>query len=416
MKQPTNSKTFCILPWIHVNGSVGGYYRPCCNSEEYFPLEDDSISILDAFNSKEMYSLRQYMIEEKEHPSCKVCYDREKNGGLSFRHTYTVDKFKEFVDPEKLPVIKYLDMRFDNSCNLACRMCDPSSSNQLIETIDIFKKEKIIFPSHWKKFENKNIKNQEELSEKRKKYVLELLPNINVFKITGGEPFISKDFLEVLDVAIEKGYSKNIILLITTNGTKFVKLILDRLLYFKGIDMNVSVDGSGYAYNYIRYPFNWDKWCERFEEFLQFADDNKLYNSKNFRVRTSTIVTAYNWLNCPDLYIHLKNYSEKFTWLKGINYIPRIDFNLNLRPADSELSAKWLPKNLLEKGLDKWRTTNYRQVKEFENYVAINTNEEMRVKKNKDLKYFTLALDKQRNQDFRMLDEDFSNWLEKVDV
>lgn len=413
MKQPTDSKTFCILPWIHVNGSVGGGYRPCCNSESYFDFKDDNNSIKQAFESNSMDEIRQFMQQEKEHPACEVCYSRERNNGLSFRHTYTVDKFKEFVDPNADEKIKYLDLRFDNTCNLACRMCDPSSSNQLYSSIEWYRQEDKPLPEHWKGFTNYKQKDQTQISANRKDYVIELLPDIEVLKVTGGEPFISKDFLEVLDHAIENDYAKNIRLLITTNGTKFVKAVLQRLKHFKGVDMNVSVDGTSHVYDYVRYPFTWNKWNDRFLEFLNFADENEMYKNKYFRIRTSTVVTMYNWLNCPELYTHLKSYTEQFPWLIDKNYIPRIDFNLNLRPKDSEMSAKWLPNNILDKGLELWQHTDCRQYKEFEKYV-VNAKKLSSDDKNlyrEKIKYTTTTLDKQRKQTFAVLDSEIVKWL-----
>jgi len=343
-----------------------------------------------------------------------VCYDRERNGGLSFRHTYTVDKFKEFVNPDADEKIKYLDLRFDNTCNLACRMCDPSSSNLLYNSIENYRNNDQQLPEHWKNFEKYKQKDQTEISAKRKDYVIELLPGIEVLKVTGGEPFISKDFLEVLDHAIENDYAKNIRLLITTNGTKFVKAVLERLQYFKGVDLNVSVDGSFETYEYIRYPFTWSKWNDRFLEFLEFADTNKMYEKEYFRVRTSTVVTAYNWLNCPDLYNQLKTYTVKFPWLEKRNFIPRIDFNLNLRPKDSELAAKWLPDHILDTALEYWRNTDYRQTKEMEKYVydAKKLEPALKQKKCEQLKYMTQTLDEQRGQSFSKLNNQLVEWIE----
>jgi len=418
MKQPVNSKTFCILPWIHVNSSVGGGYRPCCNSESYFKINDNDVSIIDAFHSKEMEEIRIAMKDEKEHPACSVCYDREKNNGLSFRHTYTQDKFKNFVNKRQDEKIEYLDIRFDNSCNLMCRMCDPSSSNLLADTINEYKKNNLQIPNHWKKFENFKQKNNEEIANLRKQYVIEVLPGIKELKVTGGEPFISKDFLEILDFAIENNYAKDIRLLITTNATKFVRDVLDRLKYFRALDMNISVDGMEETYEYIRFPFSWKKWEDRFWGFLKFADEHKMYKNPEFRIRTSTIVTAYNWLILPDLYNYLKNVARHpaVKWLNNINFIPRIDFNLNLRPYDSELSAKYLPKEILVEGFFKWLQTDYRQKQEIKTYIdnADKIDPLIKIEKNKQLKYITTTLDTQRSQSYKVLDPMFKKWMETV--
>jgi len=293
-------------------------------------------------------------------------------------------------------------------------MCDPSSSNQLMNAIDWYRTNNDPLPEHWKSFTNYKQKDTTTISKKRKEYVIELLQNIEVLKVTGGEPFISKDFLEVLDHAIEKGYAKNIRLLITTNGTKFVRAVLERLKHFKGVDLNVSVDGTTNTYNYIRYPFTWNKWQERFEEFLDFATKNKMYENKYFRVRTSTVVTAYNWLDNPSLYLSLKSYIKKYPWLEKKNYIPRIDFNLNLRPKDSELAAKFLSNDILQLGLDRWKNTDCRQVDEFDKYVTMAKQIDPKAKnaKRDQLKYITVTLDKQRKQSFVDLNEpEFTEWL-----
>tara|TARA_Y100000385_G_C12979241_1_gene587633 strand:- start:747 stop:1118 length:372 start_codon:yes stop_codon:yes gene_type:complete len=121
----------------------------------------------------------------------------------------------------------------------------------------------------------------------------------------------------------------------------------------------------------------------------------------------------YNWLNCPELYTHLKSYTEQFPWLIDKNYIPRIDFNLNLRPKDSEMSAKWLPNNILDKGLELWQHTDCRQYKEFEKYV-VNAKKLSSDDKNlyrEKIKYTTTTLDKQRKQTFAVLDSEIVKWL-----
>lgn len=417
MKQPTESKTFCILPWIHVNSTVSGKYRPCCNSHASWSINDKDLSIKEAFHSSEMQEVREAMSRGEKHQACMICYQTEEQGGLSPRHTYTVDKFKKHVDANKEESLKYLDMRFNNVCNLACRMCDPVSSNQLDETVFWYKDNNKELPTVWKNFQNYKSKDMTLMSETRKDYVKELINDIEYFKVTGGEPFLSKDFLDVLDFFIETDKAKNITLSITTNGTKFVKSVLNRLKYFKGLDLNVSVDGTNEVYDYIRYPFTWEKWTERFREFLTFADQNKLYENNNFRVRTSTIVSSYNWLNCPELYNTIKAFGVEYPWLVDINFIPRIDFNLHVRPSESGLNIKWLPNEILDAGLKLWEQTDYRDVKHIRNYVEKSKKIDIRLKapKQKDFVHMTKTLDEQRNQNFNILSKDMIDFIERYD-
>ena len=98
----------------------------------------------------------------------------------------------------------------------------------------------------------------------------QLLPEVKVLKFTGGEPSIQPEVLTVLDTAISKGYSKQIELNLTTNATKFNRRLLDKLSEFATVKLNISVDGYGTVYDYIRYPFKWEKWLERINEIKQY--------------------------------------------------------------------------------------------------------------------------------------------------
>ena len=93
-----------------------------------------------------------------------------------------------------------------------------------------------------------------------------LLPGIRILKLTGGEPTVAPEVLRLFDICIEKGYAKDIELNITTNATKFTKKFLERIESFKNIKLNISCDGHGDVYEYIRYPFKWKKFDERIQD------------------------------------------------------------------------------------------------------------------------------------------------------
>ena len=410
MKQPTTSPTFCIMPWIHINASVAGKYRPCCNSDADFGERDTTRNVDDAFTDIELTEVRRSMVNGERHEACRVCWNRESAGVESHRETYTTKKFKRFVDPEALPKLQYLDMRFDNTCNLECRMCDPASSNKLQNTIDWYLDNDKPLPEHWKIFHQSQSPNViKALAIRRRDYTINELRNLRILKVTGGEPFMSNEFNAVLDAAIKSGDSKHIALNITTNGTKFTNKILDKLTHFESINFNISVDGIGDTYDYIRYPFKWNKWVERFENLLQWLDGNELYKQPGFAIRTSALISAYNWLNAPELYSHLVKYTDKYPWTKDIYF----DFNLNLRPDDSELSAKWLPAHILDEGLRRWQETDYNQVKEIAAYVenSKSLDPDTRKLKNDQLMYMTVTLDYQRRQCFSSLDPMLVEWM-----
>ena len=74
---------------------------------------------------------------------------------------------------------------------------------------------------------------------------------------------------ELSKIPVDK---KDIKLNITTNGTKFTRRFLDKISVFQEVRFNISVDGYGPTYEYIRYPFKWDKFTQRQNELNGYKD------------------------------------------------------------------------------------------------------------------------------------------------
>ena len=144
------------------------------------------------------------------------------------------------------------------------------------------------------------------------------MQDITFLKVTGGEPFLSKDFIEILEEAVSEGHSKRITLSITTNGTKFTNKITNMFKHFKEVDINISIEGINELYDYIRYPYSYNRWKDR---FITFIDNMKQLDHPKFKLRFSTIVTAYNYLSLTDL-------QKEIDIIKG-NY-KNMDLTLNL--------------------------------------------------------------------------------------
>ena len=70
----------------------------------------------------------------------------------------------------------------------------------------------------------------------------------------GGEPFYSKSFKKLVDALIDNGSSKNISMNLSTNGTIFNASLMDKMLRnFKRVGINLSIDGIGKHFDYIRH-------------------------------------------------------------------------------------------------------------------------------------------------------------------
>jgi hypothetical protein len=87
---------------------------------------------------------------------------------------------------------------------------------------------------------------------------------------------------------VESGQAKNITLHYTTNATLFPDATWWELWqHFKEVDLQLSIDGIGARYEYIRYPGNWNQLILNVEQYLA-------QQSNNFRLSVSHTVSAYN--------------------------------------------------------------------------------------------------------------------------
>lgn len=383
------SKTFCILPWIHITASPSGFYKPCCNTHKYFEKEftADKISMQEAFYSEHFNQLRQDLLDGKKPDICHVCWHKEELGIPSYRQAYNSrEVFNEILDLEN-PSLKYIDVKFDNNCNLQCSYCDISSSNQFEKARDFFDKHGLEHPN------NLDAK-KDFYSDKKEQYIIELAKSLRVLKVTGGEPLLSKNFINVLNHLIDNDYARNIELHLTTNGTKFNKTLLSKLNSFQKVVITISIDSVGNLYDYIRYPFNWKKFNERVYEILGYAADKN-----KFKIKFAAIVTAYSILDTVPVFEWTRQLEKDFDLTPGA-LLSKFDFNVSIYPLDHPLSVFALPQEILD--LAKQKVDQYKE-KEFLESTVIDVfgklKTDVNLKTKISLKRFTQLYDMQRNTD-----------------
>jgi hypothetical protein len=88
----TESKTFCILPWIHLHGFPDGRAYPCCFADMWSPVGDLRKSTMqEVWNDTPMKTLRKNMLEDKPCKECTKCYELEETGFFSMRNSFSRD-------------------------------------------------------------------------------------------------------------------------------------------------------------------------------------------------------------------------------------------------------------------------------------------------------------------------------------
>jgi MoaA/NifB/PqqE/SkfB family radical SAM enzyme len=256
-----------MLPWISIETSPLGTTRPCCLAQDEIVDESgkkydlNETNLETVYHSDYMRNLRQQFRAGEKPETCKRCWD-EEDAGRDSKRIHTQIRLKELYpqvdwandDPDQL---WFVDLKLGNICNLKCRICGSWSSSKWAEEEMNYVKEHTDPKKHiaytWLK--------QGAWPRKTTTFwdnMKALLPNIKYFEFTGGEPWMIKEHFELLQYAVDQGYSKNIDIHYNTNGTQWP----DDVLMWKNfgrVDIAFSIDNVGDRFEYERYGAKWDR-------------------------------------------------------------------------------------------------------------------------------------------------------------
>lgn len=309
------SKTFCVMPWVHLAVSTRGYFRLCCN-QSFLPEDTERGGYLDrhyihkepvqdAWNSDSYKRTRIKMIEGEEIAPCSRCYREEKMGIKSARMNYNRDYLPSLKLSNiksdgscSLDSIKFIDVRLGNKCNLKCRMCNPYSSSNWISDER---------STGVRKISEKDLQSLENIDWFENDFFWENLSsamsNCDLIYFSGGEPgLFTEHQSKLFDKCIENKTASNIMLRYNTNLTipllsKFKKY----WKHFRHIRINCSIDGVGKVNEYIRYPSKWDVIEKTLLSIYDSTQENLL-----FSMNPHTTVQMYNIFDLVNLFNYLK--------------------------------------------------------------------------------------------------------------
>ncbi len=123
--------------------------------------------------------------------------------------------------------------------------------------------------------------------------VLKSLDALERLYITGGEPLINNRVAEILEYLVDTGAASCIHLELSTNCTHVGNRHIELLRKFRRVELLLSLDAIGSAYEYIRYPARWSV----VEENVR-----KLKDVHGIVCKVPPVVQVYNILGLVDLY------------------------------------------------------------------------------------------------------------------
>ena len=312
------SKTFCPLPWNHLSTHPHGICTLCCESNQeegqsqafnetnnksfrkFLTLQDVS-DFSEITNSDSFSKVRLQMLNGEKPVECSKCWEAESVGNKSKRYyesrrlPMTLKQAKEITnDDGTLKEVNYefVELRLGNHCNVQCRTCNPYSSSRWLKDWDNIYPERRALPEFTRK-SSFNWPLEEEFWEK----LIDRCNELRLLYINGGEPFLIDKHFNFLQTLVDRGISKNVEIVYSTNCTIINHTYEDIWKEFKKVQFMLSIDCVGERNEYIRTYTAWSK-------VLEFVDWMKDITSKNDNLDYNILqtVSTYNIFYIPEFY------------------------------------------------------------------------------------------------------------------
>lgn len=242
---------------LHSDGIIE--YRHCC----LIPgnrFQTDDINF-DFFNSEELVPLRKKNLENIWDKKCDTCRLNEQSGYASFR-TGMIDglgRNYNLTGPTRL------DLQFDLSCNLACRICGPASSTFWQKHLE---ENNLPVPVH--KFRKSRADEMIHILSRMD------LSNLKMVVFCGGETLLGTSYWQVTEYLAE--VAPNITLCFQTNGTQDIKEKYYELIEkFDLVKLHISIDGVKEKFEYQRWPASWNQVTDNIFKIKENAPVNTMF-------------------------------------------------------------------------------------------------------------------------------------------
>jgi len=297
----TQSKVFCMLPWMHIHAFPDGRAYPCCFSDYWQPVGDLRKNTMEEIWNQDAYkTIRKNMIEDKSCKECTKCYEQEQHGFFSMRNdanrTYghLIEEVDQTLEDGTHPEfkIRYWDVRFSNLCNFSCRTCGPIfSSNWYNDHVKMYNRKPDVLGRELARVEY-TAGNEDAMIDQMMPHI----PYLEQVYFAGGEPLIMKEHYFMLERLIELNKT-DIRILYNTNFSELRykdKHVFEYWKHFKNVSVGASLDASGARAELMRKGTVWTQTLENRRQMMKETPHVDFY--------VSCTVSAINVLHVLDFH------------------------------------------------------------------------------------------------------------------
>jgi len=395
----------------------------CCRSHPVGFI--DKANLEDIWNNDTMKRIRKSVLNNERPPECEPCFKLEDQGVESLRQRHIVDRMPEsrinlypnaldklqadYSMPFEIPT---MELKLNNLCNLACRMCHPMDSTSWTdwgEIKEFYKKEGNIMYAiveehgleskpHLDKFQD----NPEWWASLKK-----LVPHFRRVEFAGGEPLMDPQHYRILDMLAEYGsqieikYATNLSIL----GKGHHRTVWEYWPRFKSVAVNVSIDGIGEVYEYIRGNAHWTTLVSNIDRIKSIPNISRIVGAVTVQISNVLILDKMIEYFLDDIGIVFHSHRVEYPKLLSAQVLPAPLKDLAYDRLEAVKSK--LPNYKLCKEHPFLIEYTLRQIQDTQNYLRATDQSELW----SDCVEFNRRLDVSRDQRFTDVTPEFKPYV-----
>jgi MoaA/NifB/PqqE/SkfB family radical SAM enzyme len=313
----------------------------CCRSHPVGFIDKQSLE--EIWNNDTMRRIRQQVLHSQRPPECEPCFSLEDQGVESLRERHisgvipearinlyptAISKLNniDYTMPFEIPT---MELKLNNLCNLKCRMCHPMDStswDDWSEVKDFYKKEGNIMYAIVEEhgLERKPLLDKFQDDPRWWASLEKLLPYFRRVEFAGGEPLMDPQHYRILDMLepygsqIEIKYATNLSML-----GKGGRTVWEYWPKFKSVAVNVSIDGIGDSYEYVRGNASWIKLIANIKRIQTIPNISRIVGAVTVQVSNVLVLDKIIEYFLDDLGIIFHTHRVSYPELLSVQVLPK---------------------------------------------------------------------------------------------
>ena len=362
----------CLAKWTQVTLQLQSGHNHSCHHPRTHKISETEIARNPSalHNTRYKKLRRKEMLQGSRPTECDYCWNVEDNSDrfsdriFKSGESWSYPFMKEIVESDWREDYnpKYVEVAFSNACNFKCSYCGPAFSSTWVEEVEQYGGYPTLdgFNSpEWLVKEDKMpipYKDANPYVDAFWKWWPELYKDLHTFRITGGEPLMSKDTWKVLDYIIDHPNPNTELKLAFNSNLGVPDALIDKF-----IEKLKRIEDGNKAKEIVIFT-SCDTWGEQAEYIRTGLEFNRFWNNVN-KILTACpriIVTFMSTYNALSLF----NYEKKIL-------IKELTLDLKLGYYDFEKEKPQKVKFSLEIDYEDKKPTSDKDIKSIVNYGQV---------------------------------------------